>query len=189
MDPMLNKQQDENYPADAPKIKQSSLYGTFLKPMEFKLGDEQVVILGLAFTEVDMSVEPESSPLRRTIFVIEDLATGEVQVSECSRRSHGIALLRTGKLGVIFEKRFGKDYLGKVRVWWAHTAGEIEKYQIETYLVARMADKKRAGDRIRVMRNQYERMNDDLRQKWRAKYPYAAEVVLKDHEDYRLRRA
>lgn len=191
MDPQLIKAIEEKMPtAENRKINQASLYGTFGKSPELSLADEQITILGLVFSPVDLYTICGPTPLRRTIFIIEDKSTGEVHMQESSRRSQGIGLIKSGKLGTIFEKRFGSELcFDKIRVWWANEAGDIEKYQIETYFLARLADKNKRDERARVMRRQYDRMTVEQRNTWRAKYPYAAEVVLKDHEDYNLRRS
>jgi hypothetical protein len=175
------------------KITQSGYCGTFGilgKSKEIALPDEQIQILGLAFDKVDLYVIPGPSPLRRVIFIIEDIATGDIQVSESSRRTQGINLIKQGKLGTIFEKRLGSELcFDKIRVWVANGGGEVEKYHIETYLLSRLCDKRRAEERARVMRRSYDRMSIEQRNQWRCRYPYAAEVVLKDHEDYNLWRA
>jgi len=180
---------DEN----STKIIPSGLYGTFGmigKSEQPALKDEQITILGLAFEKVDLYVIPGPSPLRRVIFIIEDIATGDVQVQESSRKTVGINLIKQGKLGTIFEKRFGSElHFDKIRVWAANGGGEIEKYHIETYLLSRLCDKRRAEERARVMYRSYNRMTVDQRNQWRCRYPSAAEVVLKDHEDYNLWRA
>lgn len=198
MDPELMKAVSDQMPTlvvdeKSTKINQSELYGTFGligKSNEIGLRDEQITILGLAFDKIDLYTIPGPSPLRRVIFIIEDIATGDVQVQESSRRTQGINLIKTGKLGTIFEKRFGSELVfDKIRVWCANGGGEVEKYHIETYLLSRLCDKRRAEERARVMRRSYDRMTVDQRNQWRCRYPYAAEVVLKDHEDYNLWRA
>lgn len=171
------------------KINQAGLYGTFRKPMELKLSDDRVSILDVVFSQVDMEVAPAATALRKTIFIIEDIATGEVHVSENSRRSFGIKLIQAGNLGTLFKERFGKDFKGKIRVWWGHENATTEKYNVETYLMSRLVDKKRADDRANVLRRAYDSMDIEMRQRWRERYPYTAEVVLKGHEDYHLRRA
>lgn len=194
MDPKLTEAINEQMPSltmdeVSCKINQAGLYGTFGKPMELKFSDEQFVILGLPFSRLDMFKICGPTPLRRVMFIIEDKATGEVHVSESTRLSQGFALLKSGKIGAIFEKRFGEDFLNHIRVWFAHSGNDIEKYHVETYLLSRMVDKRRAEERTRVMLRSYERMTAEQRNTWRSKYPYAAEVVLKGHEDYHLRRA
>lgn len=195
MDPKLIQAVKDQMPSftvdeNSTKINQAGLYGTFGqigKSQEPELKDEQITILGLAFEKVDLYVIPGPSPLRRVIFIIEDIATGDVQVQESSRKTLGINLIKQGKLGTIFEKRFGPElHFDKIRVWVANGGGEIEKYHIETYLLARLCDKRRAEERARVMRRSYDRMTLDQRTQWRCRYPYAAEVVLKDHDDYIL---
>jgi hypothetical protein len=187
---MLNKQEEETPSVESRKIKQAGLYGTFGKPKDVTFDDEGFAILGLGFRRVELNFNPSPTPLRRAIFLIEDKETGDVHLTECSRLSQGIGMIRSGKLGVIFQERFGtEDFFDKIRVWYAYTGGDIEKYHLETYLLARLADKSKGEIRAGVMRRQYERMTTEQRNAWRSKYPYAAEVVLKDHEDYNLRRA
>lgn len=193
MDPQLVKAIAEQMPSlkvdeTSRKINQAGLFGTFGKPMELQLSDGRVSILDVVFSQVDMETKPAATPLRKTIFIIEDIVTGEVHVSENSRRSFGIKLIQNGNLGTIFKERFGKDFKGKIRVWWGHENATTEKYNIETYLLSRMVDKKRAGDRATVLRRGYDSMDIEMRQRWRERYPYAVEAVLKDHEDYHLRR-
>lgn len=189
MDPQLVKAIEVSLPTEeSRKLHQAGMFGTFGKPMELRLSDDRVSILGVIFSQVDLEIEPAATPLRKTIFIIEDLATGEVHVSENSRRSHGIKLIQMGNLGTLFKERFGQDFKGKIRVWWGHECATTEKYNIETYLIARMVDKKRAGVRASVLRRGYDSMDVEMRQRWRERYPYAVEAVLKGHEDYNLRR-
>jgi hypothetical protein len=190
MDPQLIKAIEEKMPSPEDyKIQLSSPYGRFGKPMELQLSDGRASILGIEFSPVDLEIASAATPLRKTIFIIEDIATGEVHVSENSRRSFGIKLIQAGNLGTLFKERFGKDFKGKVRVWWGHESATIEKYNIETYLLPRMVDKKRAGDRATVLRRAYDSMDIEMRQRWRERYPYAVEAVLTGHEDYNLRRS
>jgi hypothetical protein len=191
MDPKLTEAVSEQAPAfEDRKITQSGLYGVFGKPPEFLVNEDQISFLGLTFNQVDLYVIPTPTPLRKTIFIIEDRATGEMHVQESTRKHQGINLIKSGKIGLIFEKRYCHElHFDKIRVWWTHPGNDVEKYHIETYLLARLADKRRAEERARVMLRQYNVMDEQQRERWRKRYPYAAEVVLKDHEDYHLRRS
>jgi hypothetical protein len=122
------------------------------------------------------------------VFILEDIMTGLVTVQESFKRAHGLKLIQEGKLGKIFVERFGQDFRGKVRVWCANTSADVEKYNIETYLLPRLVDKRAAKQRTAVMLRNYKQHDIEMRAYWRSRYPYAAEVVLKDHEDYHLGR-
>lgn len=144
--------------------------------------DEVFWINGLMFELMEITGEKTPLVRGRFIFMIEDIATGEVHIATAWNRGQGVRNVRAGMIGTAFFKRFGNQYLGKIRLWAAAQRDpQFGKYQVETYLLPRLVSKKLRDQRTLIQRRAYEALSPADQAKWRELYPNAIRYVVEGH--------
>lgn len=151
--------------------------------------DGVVTMMGIHFRQISLDATPIPSPKRHTLFLIEDIETGEVYITENAKFSEGLQLIRCGRIGPQFKKRFGDEFKSRVRVYACNETHRIDKYQLEIYLLALLVDRSRAAARARVMSRVYRQMHSDDRAEWHLKYPHTGHLITEVFDDMYVRRS
>jgi hypothetical protein len=149
--------------------------------------DTCLVINGHVFEQVELD---ERSPLirQRTLFIVEDIESGEVHIACYWNRGEGIRRIHFGVIGKTLREKHGDAFREKIRVWAARQQSyEWGKYHLETYLLPRLANKKLAEARATVQRRYYFEMSDKDKFDWERMYPYAVGMVLRRETDHQRR--
>jgi len=149
--------------------------------------DSCLVINGHVFELVDLD---ERAPLvrKRTLFIVEDIETGLVHIASYWNRGEGIRRIYFGVIGKTLREKYGDDFRDKIRVWAApQLSYEWGKYQLETYMLPRLANQKLAQTRADVQRRYYFEMSEQDRFDWERMYPYAVPLVARRETDHQRR--
>ncbi len=145
--------------------------------------DDCLIINGHTFRQVALDFKP---PLvrKRTLFIVEDIADGDVHIASYWNLGEGIRNISFGVIGKAFREKYGKDFRDKIRVWAApQLSYEWGKYHLEVYMLPRLANKKLAATRAEVQRRYYFEMSEQDRFDWERMYPYAVPMVLRRETD------
>lgn len=157
----------------------------------YKDGDV-LFINGLMFERVELTLDKTPLVRARMLFIIEDINDGDVHVATYWNRGQGIRNIYFGSIGTAFKLKYGADFRSQVRVWAARQQSyEFGKYQVETYLLPRMANKRLRQQRVTVQRRAYLALSKADQAKWRERYPYAVPYIVEgvDFEGDNLGRA
>lgn len=150
--------------------------------------DGQINLMGIAFRLVSLDSAPVATPMRRCIFIIEDIEAGDVHLTEAGKMSEGLQLIRAGRIGNVFKRRFGDNFKDRIRVYVCTSLKHVDKYMMEIYLLGILADRARAAARMRVLSRFYKLMSTEDRREWNLKYPHTGQYLLTDYDTNYIRR-